>query len=222
MAIIPIVDGGPLQESDFTTSFEALRTELNAMTAANIRRRCFGPQHLPGLIAQKTGGANYGREIETYTAVTVNTGFTALMNGTRLQQIQDITTNWQTVATCNGAAGAGFQLPDCHVLFWASFEVDRWDAQQAASGNYALGAITYKVQGSAEDMVDATDYGFVLLDTTCTDSRYGRHHMTIWSDITFAADTLEYVRLRCAKDPAGADWVITTGNLGFVALYWDQ
>jgi hypothetical protein len=224
MAIVILEDGAEILEADIVACWEAVRTEINGMGAANLRRKCFGPQHLPTIIPPKTAGLANGYDYGTITSeVLVDMAtypFTSVTD-------PDISANWKQMILLDGVAAGGYQLPACKVLVWAYVFIGRFSF--TSNDHRAHFAITSVIDGGAESTQNLSDTGFVIDDI----SAYGisdlfRHEYeylpcAIWTVIDQTGGgpwTLDSLRLRASAD--GSDYYIYYANLGFVALYKDS
>jgi len=226
MAIVLINDGDTIEAADFTTSWAAVRTEINAMSSSNVRHNSFGKQVLPSILAPRTmAGGNFGHDKTTWIALqTVSIAMT--------DETTVVSQPWQTLAVLS----AGYTLPPCKVLVMASFDLDEWGSSGGnITDQQAWFAITADV--GAGETFDQTDVKFVMAEAghagaALTHSWTAFHRVTMWSVIDKTAAggdwTLAEVRLRAAKnDGAGSggvarNWTTTRGMLSFVAFYRDD
>jgi hypothetical protein len=235
MAIVVLSDGATITAADIEQNVEHVRDAVNGMNASRVRRQCFGPQHLPGIISRKLVGTT---EHHAYTTTLTNS---IINNALGFGGIEDINirTTWEIALEL----GAGYALPACKVLVWAYIELEAW----STDGNEDPGliALTRQIDGGLEAKETKDDWGFVLneentyiidnpLITALAHSRYGHYPMAITSIIDMTPDdpagknpaaanwTLTSLRLRAARDVLADSWIIDNGCLGFVALHRDN
>ena len=218
MALVILGDGDDITAANIEANWEACRTVINAQTTRTIRRKVFGPQHLPSLLRDRYSGTANPRDRKYQASETlVDHAFTGVAAA-------DIRTDWQEMLKLDGVASAGYVFNKCLTLVWACGIVRRFSADDTdAQAHFAL---TIDTSTAAEECVDATSIGFVVSDgvvygnAALDEHKYEGVPFGIWALLdktnTIGSFTVDAFRLRCAYD--ATTWYIGDMEIGFFSV----
>ena len=222
MAVTPPSSGDTITTSTISDMYDTVKTIVNGMDETRFDRSALRHDQLPSILV---GGDT--------KVVTATENVTTVMTN---ETTGDITANWQLLTnyTLDGVASAGYTLPPCYILAFATLYMDDIAPTQSGLYGWLLANLYYSI-GSAE-VVQSSQTRAVPMNqdgvsfSAATGTRIDENMTLVhFIDQTAAGGnfTLDYFRIKAAlMDQAGGETAMTqvdikSGSIGFIALYKD-